>query len=266
MTATINVYKLPQVVTLTMGGNTGAALMNYPMVRTDFKVTKGVKNEILFFIRNVDRKVVQLDGTPRAVIVDTRDNKLLLERDLTVYDAPKGIWMLSVSAVDAEFWPLGYLKYSVVFHRESDDENIALYTDRAYGPDSSIEVIQGPYPSPPEAQTVLLADMTEPQLNTMISGSYLGGASIGNVLGYHTFQWSVTNFIGKLIVQGSLEQQPAEQDSNWFDVSTTEFEVEAPGNGSIFVDKTGHYLWLRFKVVYDVMNTGTFEKVVFRPI
>lgn len=72
MTATIDVFMMPQVVTLTLGGNTGASLMNYPVNRTDFNLTKGVTNEILFFVKDVDRHPVTADNLANLGITDIR--------------------------------------------------------------------------------------------------------------------------------------------------------------------------------------------------
>jgi hypothetical protein len=72
MTATIDVFMMPQVVTLTLGGDTGASLMNYPVNRTDFNLTKGVTNEILFFVKDVDRHPVTADNLANLGITDIR--------------------------------------------------------------------------------------------------------------------------------------------------------------------------------------------------
>jgi hypothetical protein len=73
MTASINIFNTPQVVTLTLGGpNTGATLMNYPVNRTDFKLIKGVTNEILFFVKDTDRHPVTVSNLANAGLQDIR--------------------------------------------------------------------------------------------------------------------------------------------------------------------------------------------------
>jgi hypothetical protein len=63
---------MPKVVTLTLGGNPGAALMNYPVNSTDFKLIKGITNEIFFFVKDVDRHPITANSLANSGIVDLR--------------------------------------------------------------------------------------------------------------------------------------------------------------------------------------------------
>jgi hypothetical protein len=72
MTSSIFIFNIPKVVTLTLGGNTGAALMNFPVNRTDFKLIKGITNEIYFFVKDTDRHPITANGLANAGITDLR--------------------------------------------------------------------------------------------------------------------------------------------------------------------------------------------------
>lgn len=255
MTATINVYNMPQVVTLTLGGDTGATLMNYPVNRTDFKLTKGVTTEVLFFIKDVDRKSSTVDGTPKVVISDTRQNRVLLERNLVQrVIGTQTLWVLSIAATDIVDWPLGFLRYSMVVDRGADE--VMLYSDRAYQGYSQCQVIEGPYPDPPEPITVTEADMTILS-GELVSGAYPGAASVGNVSGLHGVVLNVTDFVGQFYVEGSLEAQPSTHESDWFTAHGQYFGQ--PTTGPIqFDDVIGNYVWIRFVLLKE---SGEFHSV-----
>jgi hypothetical protein len=237
--------------------------MNYPVNRTDFKLTKGVKTEVLFFIRDVDRKVVTITGAaPRVIVVDVHDNRVMLDRALTIVDATKGLWMLTVAAADIEFWSIGDMRYSIMIDRGVGDQ-VMLYTDRAYGPYSYLTVLQGPFPAPPEAQTIPSTEFIYTD-GRLVSGAFLGGASIGNPTGLHTFAFSATKFLGTYKVEASIQNQPSSEELDWFEVWKEDIIVET--TGPVPGEITGQFLWIRFVVIEQLQQgvPSTFDKVVYR--
>ena len=296
MTATIEIYSFPKVVTLTLGGNTGGSLMNYPINNTDFTLAKGVTNEILFFVKNVDRQPITANSLANAGIIDLRmvitdqnNNQLLLGDQsapvanavdnsvlvpYTAVDPAKGVWMFSVSASDIVDWPLGGLRYSVVGDRVQGDQ-VMLYTNRSYGPYGSLEVVQGPYPMPPEA-TIVTPDM---MVNTnvvgaatiMTSGSFPGAATVGNISGEHSVVANMAQFTGGIMVEATLENQPSQNTSDWFlanITSSTNGVVDAgivtfnnPTDGPIYMSVLGNYTYVRFTVK---PLGGTFTSIAYR--
>lgn len=283
MTATIEIYSFPKVVTLTLGGNTGGSLMNYPINNTDFTLVKGVTNEILFFVKNVDRQPITANSLSnmgivdlRMVVTDQHNHQLLLGDQsapipevfdssvlvpYTLADASKGIWVFTASSRDIADWPLGSLRYSVVGDRAQGDQ-VMLYTNRSYGPYGSLEVIEGPYPMPPEA-IVVTPDM---MVNTnvvgaatiMTSGSFPGAATVGNISGQHSVVATLSEFTGGIMVEATLENQPSQNPSDWFlanIVSSTNGVVDAgivtfssPTNGATYMSVLGNYTYVRFTV------------------
>jgi hypothetical protein len=97
MTATINVFNLPKVLTLTLGGNTGASLMNYPVNRTDFTLVKGVTSEILFFVKDTDRHPVTANSLAALGITDMR----MIIRGTGQYD--EVLWLGNTTSVAVNY-------------------------------------------------------------------------------------------------------------------------------------------------------------------
>lgn len=283
MTATIEIYSFPKVVTLTLGGNTGGSLMNYPINNTDFTLVKGVTNEILFFVKNVDRQPITANSLTnsgivslRMTITDHHNNQLLIGgRDApipdifnssvlvpyTLADPAKGIWVFTVSSNDMADWPLGNLRYSVVGDRIQGDQ-VMLYTNRSYGPYGSLEVIEGPYPMPPEA-IVITPDM---MVNTnivgaatiMTSGSFLGAATVGNISGMHSAVFTLSEFKGGIMVEATLENQPSQNPADWFLANITSSNngvvdagivtFSSPISEAIYLSVLGNYTYVRFTI------------------
>ena len=277
MTATIDVFNMPKVVTLTLGGNTGATLMNYPINRTDFTLVRGATNEIIFFVKDVDRKPVTANAMVtlgindlRIIVSDHHANSLLLgTNNAPVSNAPvdasvlqpygdttKGMWLLTLRSSDTANWPLGGLRYSVVADRATDQ--VMLYTDRNYGPYSDCELVDGPFPMPPEAITLQLEDL-QYDGPSLYSGALPGAATLGNISGQQSAVINMTGFMGSVTVQASLENQPSSQDLDWFtaQVDTATLGTLLNGtvtfqnatDGPVYLSITGNYMWVRF-IVY----------------
>lgn len=298
MTASITVYNMPQVATLTLGGDTGAYLMNYPVNRTDFKLTKGVTTEVHFFVKDVDRKPVtlaQMANTGitavRITITDDNTDTLLLGSQTVpapsgdksvLIPAPgiaptKGVWMLKLESTDIADWPLGRLKYSVTLDRTNDQ--VMLYTDRGYGPYGALEVLEGPFPFPPEVTTITPSDMTYngPSLYT---GAYAGAANVGNPSGLQSAVMHMSGFKGTFTLQASLENSPSAADSDWFPatianktfiettygatIANSTISFNAPVDGPLHVQAQGNYMWMRFIVNEEMDTPNAFQSIDYR--
>lgn len=83
--------------------------------------------------------------------------------------------------------------------------------------------------------------------------------------GFHTVQWSLSNFIGNIGIQGSLAVDP--QETDWFTVrlgGSSEFTVDTTGkistillnalayttptSGAFSYNFTGNYVWVRVRI------------------
>lgn len=258
MTASINIYKLPQVVNLTWAPTVGDNLMNYSATRSDFKLLKGITNEVHFFIKNTDREATPLNvgDVLEVVITDQKREHNFLTKSVVLVDAPKAIYKMTLTKEETQDWPLGTLSYSVLINRSGVDR-IMLYNDRGYGAYSTIEVLSGPFAEPRTPLTVPLDEFLTVDFKLM-SGAYAGGGATAIVNPAHSVNFYVTDFTGKVTLQASLDEQPGQDDSMWFEASS--FETE-DYTGPIYVFSAGNYLWVRFVVE---KTDGTFEKVVLQ--
>ena len=89
-----------------------------------------------------------------------------------------------------------------------------------------------------------------------------GDGYCGRAEGFHTVQYYVTGFIGKIVVQATLAVDPASTD--WFTLDNTEHasadDSSTNADGSFIVNFTGNYVWIRI-YVYD-WTDGTINSII----
>lgn len=251
----VTTYKLPQVLNFSLtASDNGAALMNYPVNRSDFRVSKGVRTDVDIFIRDVDRKPVNLTSKIVVfVISNTKTGQTLMRRTATIV-APGtlGRCRLTILARDCVDWPIGFLKYAVLISNP-DSSMSNLYTDRDYRSSGTLVVDEGPYPEPVPAITIHPDDLLS-RNGFLYSGAYRADQTVG----FNTAQITTSSFSGSVFVQATLSEQPDSVDDDWFDVEEISLDDETGSTGQ---NITGNYEWLRFKIRTD---DGVLEKIVLR--
>lgn len=242
-----------------------AILSNYPVNRCDYSIIRGVQNEILFFVRDLDRNPASTTTFSQVTIniVDPKSSTLLMTRHLSVIDAASALYMLTILAAETANWETGPLRWSITVTR-TDGSTVMLWTDMNYGPYSQLEVHDGPIPAPTPATVLNPANfiINAPGMWGRVanSGSLPGSAKLGYQNGLQTFAIYPVNFTGSIEIDGSLAAMPA-TDTDWFAVSTTNYL-----NSSTLatINVTGNYLWLRVLVMTTVNTTGTVNQILYK--
>ena len=259
MTATINVYKLPQVVNLTLAPTVGANLMNYSATRSDYKVVKGITTEVHFFIKNTDREPVTLadDETLEIVITDHKRTRTLLTKTLTLFDPVRSIWKLTLTKDEVADWPLANLSYSLVINRA--DDQVMLYLDRGYGGYSELLVIAGPYPEPRQPDEFIPAD----EFITLDGSLYSGAiaASVDPTFPQTAFSAAFygSEFVGSVTIEATLDEQPESDDTMWFTAQSVDVSEEV--TGIVPLNTIGAFTWIRIVIRAD---QGEISKVILQ--
>lgn len=230
---------------------------NYPVNRTDFKIIRGVQNEILFFVRDLDRNVIKTTNFQQVTIniVDPTSSILLMSRNLSVVDAATALYMLTILAAETDSWETGSLRWSISVTR-TDGSTVMLWTDMNYGPNSNLEVSDGPVPTATLPLTLSPANFVITN-GIASSGPLPGSAQLGYQNGLQTFAIYPLNFTGSVEFDGSLQSQPT-TDSDWFAVQTTNYVLS---NALSTVNVTGSYLWLRTLVT---TVSGSINQILYK--
>jgi hypothetical protein len=127
---------------------------------------------------------------------------------------------------------------------------------------------------------IILSNQTHPfgsEIESLFGEKYKGDGYYGRSDGIHTVQWSLTNFIGTVGIQGSLSVDP--QESDWFTVrlgNNNEYTIDTTGKvstlsltsieytesttGSFSYNFVGNYVWVRALV--SNWTAGTINSIM----
>ena len=113
---------------------------------------------------------------------------------------------------------------------------------------------------------ILLENITSVNASAQYSKKKIGGGYYKNGDGVHTVYTVVNAFLGDITIQGTLEQYPSSDDSDWVDVTSFAGDstlYNQPNNDdSVDYDFsntfTGKFIWIRAK--YELQN-GTIREI-----
>lgn len=242
----VNLYQIPQVINTTQAGGVG---VNSATNKVDFDVSKNVTNEIEFLLKDIDRKAVSLTGKTMVIyIVDQKNNTVMLQKKLTVMNAPRGHCRLTISPSDIMDWDTGYYSYSITVLQ--DGQQTLVHQDQNRSQYGYLEVKQGPLPVPRSAEVILPTEM-QLDFNDLgmfkkyISGAYQGAAQRDNRVGNHSLAIYAKGLTGSFYIQASLENGVPTAIQEWFDVVNSRYEFEN-FTGVHNIQFQGSFMWVRF--------------------
>ena len=115
------------------------------------------------------------------------------------------------------------------------------------------------------SETILTAQ-THPgdsTIETVTGDKYKGDGYYSRADGFHTVQYNISGFQGKIKMQATLSTEPA--DADWFTLDATEHETigfandSATATGSHIKNFTGNYVWVR--VVVSSWSDGSVNSI-----
>jgi hypothetical protein len=216
---------------------------NYPINRSDFKIIRGVQNEILFRVRDLDQNPADISQFLGLTInlVAPYSGTLLLSRQLTLYPSAVTVYLLTILAGETVNWETGSLQWSISVFR-ADGATVMLWTDMSYSPYSTLEVMDGPVPGPKVALTLDPSTFIFDNL-VAYSQQLVGSVQTGYQNGMQTFALYPLLFTGSITIQATLKALPASSD--WFGVVTHNYSAATLLDP---ISLAGNYLWLRVAV------------------
>lgn len=109
----------------------------------------------------------------------------------------------------------------------------------------------------PSTSETILTQNTHPgdsNLETVTGDKAKGDGYYGRSDGFHTVQYDLDNFLGTIVMQGTLALDPTSAD--WFDITSTEHtstsndSSSSTSDGGFVYNFTGNYVWVRATVEY----------------
>lgn len=210
-----NVRRIDLVLTESSAPN-----WNPIMNQNHFRLQKGTKNLIEFKVRNNDRRPVNLLGKSLQCNINYPDGHAnLIQKELRVIDAQKGLVGLVLLPHEMMDWPLGPLSFNVTMDTE-DGFSRMLYVSESDRANGWLHVDDGPYLGPlPTMTSGLYKSMTndDPETYVWYSDILPGSNRAYNTSGTMTLVLTTKEYSGTITAYGSLEtSMPQMTDDVWF--------------------------------------------------
>lgn len=221
-------------------------MKRFPVSQPDISLVRGVFNEVLFQVRNIDVKPVRLLDTDVLTIniVDDSSDTMLMQRPLTVADPVMGVYQFVAQPSEMDTWPPGPFSWSIMKNASM------LWTDLTYTPTGLLTVIEGPIPGPGPTTTVLgWSDFTLADDGWYYSAALPGARQDGYVNGMHTATVNMAAAVGTVRMDGMMT-------TDWSSLASV-YCVYALA----VVNVQGDYQWFRIAIKLD---EGVIDQAMFK--
>ncbi|MCS7317498.1 MAG: hypothetical protein NZZ41_04140 [Candidatus Dojkabacteria bacterium] len=238
--------------------------------RSNIKIYKWLKNEINFVVKDLDRKRVPFfDKVPYINLINNLTNEVVLRKEMYVRDPQKSQLYVIFDQTDLMNLDNTFYRYVVTFEDINSVENV-LYTDQTFSCHGYMELLDAHVP-PPKKPDIILGENFLPYeislippktvyLSSALKARRLYGYS-GNLMTYALY---LTNWLGYVTIQTTLESNPPDSYALWSTYETMNF-YPTPYTGIYWGNIIGNFSYVRFVYENDTLNTGTFDKLVFKP-
>lgn len=253
---------------LIISNDSGFLTEHRSVYEKNLQVYKGIDNTIQFRLYNADQKPIDMTGlTPYFTAYD--ENKFtviekigvsLQTNDSTVF-TNKGLFKINLTADDLQNFDTQFLTYSIYF-KNTDNENVLTYTNSHFGGNNVIKLLDSIYPDPrPTASATVFTEkvIIGSSTSEWLSESVYAKPETNNNDALHTVAVYTNNYIGDVIIQGTLENQVSEF-TDWVDVDTITFTGSE--TTPTYKNVNGVFTYMRFVASADTEDT--IEKILIR--
>lgn len=216
------------------------------------KLQKGVDNQIRFWIRNQDQKKVNVAGREFYFnLVDTEKKRILITKRLIIENAIKGELLLELSREELYNFDLPRYTYSLSM-KDNNGKELPVYSNDNYDTSGIVELQDWAYPVQNLAQNLEIVDDAEQnRISELVD---LAHSTATN----HTAVYYLSDFSGKITVQGHLENSTNISNDDYFVVDET---VYADSNEVEYINFSGNFLGIRFLIETD---SGSVSKILYK--
>ena len=246
---------------------------NKPMNQTSIVVQKGFTNTVNFFIRNRDRVLQDVSSeTLYITVIDPNTNTRVMFKQLSHVADSVGEVRLDLNVGDLVDLRPGLYKMAISKSADSGQTQYALYANQNEGVITQFEIKSPLEYHPLPSQTIDSFIQTgntalgDPEDKFVTSAMY-GNQSKNYRHSRHTMGFYLTDFVGRIQIQGSALESVPTQESDWYNINpqgdfgqsiipyTSPFSGIDPFN---FVINTN---WIR---VEFVKTSGSVNKIILR--
>ena len=238
---------------------TGTSI-NAPVNYRFLKLFTGLDNEFIFYIKNIDRKPIQLHGqTIMANLTNRETQAKIVAKKCQILDFDEGKVKLVVSAGEISSIQNGFLDL-VFTYVNSQGLNLPLFVDQNLRPNYTVEVSDQTRNIPLTTST---GDTFVESDGFYYSSHLPGPGAYNKVNGMITLAVYATNYTGDFYIQGALEENPTEND--WFNIILgTHTDEHYPYIGFDGIDPWTFRTNIKYLRAKFTQTQGTLDKVIIR--
>lgn len=239
---------------------------NRPMNTRNLKAHRGLTNEILFTVRNRDRKLQNVSpDTLTAYMVNPYTNTRVLTKTLT---DTLDIGKVKLTLEPGDLANIHRGMYTIHITRSSQNQTeVPLYSNQDNGVSFDIDITDSAYTSPTPTQnenTFIQTSSTSlgDAANIFVSNSLTGNLERNFPDACHTMAIFLEGYTGNIDVQAScVTNQPGVEDQHvdWFDVKT--IQVDDANTSVVTTNFVVNCNWVR---IVSTPTAGTISKVQLR--
>lgn len=234
------------------------------MYQRHLQVYRGIDNKVQFRLLNADQRPISTnDKTPVFVAFDEADT-MLFESDCTVSDdgssTTRGLFEFTITESSLRSVKSQYLKYHIYLKDTTTNDKEITYSNTGFGNDGVMFVSTEMYPGPKLSISVPAFYESGDVAGEYITGGIVAEPAKNGNEALHTASIYTTEFVGDVVIQGTLTNQLDGMAENWADITTITFDgTETEPVPSNF---TGVFNFLRFKTT--TVPTDKITKILVR--
>lgn len=231
------------------------------------KLYKGIDNEFAFKLMNGDQKLVNAVGkTLHWLMLDRDTSELKYRTSKIVQGSDNSLVTISLSEGELEPLKSGHYMYSAYLEDNAGKRTI-LYGDSQFGASVPVEIIENSFPQINPSQEVLNEDfITSENINyveiddSLYTSALNAYPDLNGQAALHTAVFYSTGYDGSIEIQASLENGVTDI-IQWSVIDTV---IVSATDSIQYVNFEGVYSWIRFRMIPDMGNTGTIDKILYR--
>jgi hypothetical protein len=228
------------------------------MYARNMKLYKGIDNTFQIKLMNSDQKLINAVGqTIFWVLLDRTTAEVQFMLSKIVEGGDNSLVNLTVNEGDLEAVNGGMYMYSTYLMAANGKKTI-LYGDSQYGASVPVEVISNSFPQ--VYPSTILDEFTSTPAGKYTSAVNARPELNGKNNALHTAALYSNGFVGKVNVETTLENGITDI-VNW---STIQSITLTESNTITHTNFNGVFTFIRFRVIADLANTGTVDKILYR--
>ena len=231
------------------------------------KLYKGIDNSFMMKLMNGDQKLLDVVGqTLWWQLLDRDTAELKFKTSVTVEGTMNSHVTIPVTEGDLEPLLSGHYMYSAYLEDDNGVRTV-LYADSQFGASVPVEIVENAFPQILPSQQVLSSefitaeniDYVEPD-DSLYTSALNGQPDLNGNTALHTVAFYATGYEGQVEIQVTLENGVTDI-TTWTVLETLSITTS---DAILYHNFNGIFGWVRFRMIPDVANTGTVDKILYR--